>query len=258
MNKQSSSHPIQNIGGFRGGCGCGVWGIIILASLAILIFLLVDGILKNATPPSAIETGSTVSGDSSFLGVSRWTFTGQSGDGINISLVGTDDDYDPLVRLFGPNGHELISDDDSGESLNALINCYALPVSGIYTIQADGFGGDTGSYELSLQTVELKLTRNIEYGQQVEDSLNQCQQSFAFNGDAGDIVWVTLSDSSFDAMLQLLDPNGVEIAANDDSFGSDPALQGIALPSSGTYRIILRPYREGRTGNYVLELSEGE
>lgn len=257
-----SSDPIQNVRGCRlpCGCGCSVWVIIALVAIAAFLFFVVDEVHKNIISPSAIAVGSTVNGDNSFFGVSRWTFEGQAGAGVTIALnrADPDSDYDPLVRLIGPDGTELVSDDDGGDSLNALIDCYALPVSGAYIIQVDGFSGDTGNYELSLQASELKVPRTLEYGDEVDDSLNQCQQTFVFNGAADDVVWVSITNSDFDATLQLLDENGVEIAADDDSFGRDPALQGIGLTEGGQYRIILRPYFEGDTGNYELTLSEGE
>lgn len=260
----STSGPIQNVSGCRlpCGCGCGVWVIIILAALAAFVFFALDeiGLNLNIGQPSVIEIGSTVTGENSFFGVSRWTFEGQAGEGVTIALnrAEGEDDYDPLVRLISPDGTELISDDDGGDSLNSLIECYALPVSGAYVIQVDGFSGDTGNYELTLSATELKVPRTLEYGDEVVDSLNQCQQTFVFNGAANDVVWVSITNSDFDATLQLLGEDGLEIASDDDSFGRDPALQGIVLPEGGQYRIILRPYFEGDTGDYALTLSEGE
>lgn len=260
----TTSHPIQNVGGCRLPCsgGCSLWIIFVLAALAAFIFFVLDetDLNLNIGEPSVIEIGSTVTGENSFFGVSRWTFEGQAGETVTLALNRADPDssYDPLLRLFSPDGTELASDDDGGDGLNALISCYPLPVSGTYTIHADGFSGDTGEYELSLQATMVKVPRSIAYGDVVNEQLRQCLQVFTFNGAANDVVWISVSSSSFDTTLQLLDPNGIEIAADDDSFGADPALQGIVLSRDGEYRIILRPYSEGNTGDYMLSLREGE
>lgn len=80
-----------------------------------------------------------------------WTFEGSAGDKVTISMVGLEGLTDTYLELYGPDGTLLAFDDDSGGNYSALIGEYELPQSGVYRIVARAYGGETGSYELSLE-----------------------------------------------------------------------------------------------------------
>jgi hypothetical protein len=81
---------------------------------------------------------------------------------------------------------------------------------------------------------------------------NNTRVSYTFTGIAGDVVSVAVLRRSgdLDPLVILLDPNGSEIARNDDSdeFAEeaprDAAIFYITLPMDGEYTIIATRYQE--------------
>lgn len=97
-----------------------------------------------------------------------YSFDGQAGDVVSISLIASDT-LDPYLVLYDayPSQNPLTADDDSAGNLDSLINGYQLPASGRYYIVATRFGretGDTvGGYTLTLDygTVEPVTTAGL-------------------------------------------------------------------------------------------------
>lgn len=93
-------------------------------------------------------------------GSGTYTFEGSAGEKVFIRLESAE--FDPLVRLIGPDGFELIYDDDSGGSLQAEIRNFTLPADGIYKIMVDTYldAADTsvlGSFTLHLNLVDASM-----------------------------------------------------------------------------------------------------
>jgi serine protease Do len=66
----------------------------------------------------------------------------------------TSEMIDPYLELLGPDGTQLIYNDDGAGYPNALIEAYSLPTAGTYTIVARSFGDSrSGTYVLSLEEV---------------------------------------------------------------------------------------------------------
>jgi PKD repeat protein/N-acetylmuramoyl-L-alanine amidase len=86
--------------------------------------------------------------------VDTWVFQAPQGAEVTVSLVSLDDGFDPLLFLRGPDGAELVSNDDGGEGVNARIANFILPVGGELAVDTLGFpGSGVGPYELTA-TVE--------------------------------------------------------------------------------------------------------
>jgi hypothetical protein len=75
----------------------------------------------------------------------------------------------------------------------------------------------------------------------------------SFQGIAGQAVVIRLNSTEFDTYLILVDPAGEQIAANDDSNGSNAQII-LTLPSTGTYTVIANSYAAGEIGAYTLTL----
>ncbi len=91
----------------------------------------------------------------------QWTFEGAAGDRVAITMIDASGAglLDPQLSLIGPNGNEIAANDDVGavrpESMSerdARIE-FALPTTGLYTIEAGRFGG-RGEYILALEKME--------------------------------------------------------------------------------------------------------
>lgn len=169
-----------------------------------------------------------------------YVFTGSSGDTIIVNL--SSEDFDAYLRLRDPNGTEVLTNDDSGGSLNSQLGPYILPETGSYTINASSLGGsDTGDYELRLSRVE---SQTIAYGDTVELEFTEGDREFflTFQGAYGDIVSAYAdSDRGVDTSLTLNDTYNSQLAFDDDSgSGYDPEILGVSLYSDGVYTLLVR------------------
>lgn len=70
-----------------------------------------------------------------------------------VTIAMTSEDFDPWLRLLGPNGEEVAFNDDFGGTLNARI-VYNVPTSGEYTIIAKSFDEQGGVYDLKVRSAE--------------------------------------------------------------------------------------------------------
>ncbi|MFN8564099.1 MAG: PPC domain-containing protein [Anaerolineae bacterium] len=182
-----------------------------------------------------------------------YVFTGQEGDVIIITE--SSDAFDSYLYLLDSNGSQLMTNDDSGGSLNSAIGPYTLPATGSYTIRASSLNGDTpGSFTLTLNKTEVAP---ISYGDSVELSLTPSDQAmyFTFEGTSGDMVSVSAdSDGTIDTSLTLNDPYNSQIVTDEDSgSGFDPEIYQQVLSTSGTYTIVLQAVNPG-TGKVTLTL----
>lgn len=205
-----------------------------------------------------IALGETVEGElTRRQGTLEYTFEGEAGQVISISQHS--DDFDSFVRLLGPDGEELISDDDGGDGFDSLISAYALPENGTYTISAESLGGGgSGSFTLTLDSVDLE---SIAFGDSIDGRLSREGERllYSFEGEAGDVVIISLSSEDFDTYLTLNEPGGdFPLAENDDTNGTDSLVGPITLPSDGLYQIEVRAYSDGAIGRFQLNLSRPE
>lgn len=208
-----------------------------------------------------IEYTQTIDGAFSEGSLSAlYTFSGQAGDVITISM--NSDDFDSYLTLSqsGQSGVSLITDDDSGGDLNSLIGPYTLPSTGSYIITASSLGGTSvGDYTLRLNRVELET---IEIGDSIEASMGENTSSlfYSFQGEAGQVISIEVdSNGTLDTTLVVRGPDGYQIGFDDDSGGSyDPELNRLALTQTGSYIIVVQPYTVGDTGDLTIELRQSE
>jgi hypothetical protein len=235
------------------------WGMVgVLAALLAAALACVDG-GTGSSGGGALAYGDMAQGAIDYSGErDDWTFEGHEGDVINIAMVGRSTMNDTYLELYGPNGAYLTYDDDSGMSLNSLISGYTLPETGAYRIVARAYSTGTGPYEISLTLTEL---REIAYGETVSGQITfaEPQQSWAFDGEAGDIVTVSMIGQMTltDTYLGLYGPSDTLLASDDDSGGAlnRSLIEGYTLPETGTYRILACPLGE-YTGPYELTLTQ--
>jgi uncharacterized protein YfaP (DUF2135 family) len=231
-----------------------------------------SGCASGAYNMGSISIGQTVTSFTISSSGDAYTFSGTAGQTITISMVGTGSASDTYLTLYGPTCSELTHDDDSGSGLSAMISGYTLPTSGTYTIQARFYGGQTGSYSLSLS---LGGSNNNTVGSCVPGAYNmgsissgQTRSSvtisstgdiYTFSGTAGQTVTISMvgTGSTTDTYLALYGPSCNELTHDDDSgTGLSAMISGYTLPSTGTYTIQARFYG-GRTGTYSLSLTSG-
>ncbi|MBN1179963.1 MAG: pre-peptidase C-terminal domain-containing protein, partial [Anaerolineae bacterium] len=213
-------------------------------------------------PATVVQAGSlvyeqTVYGSLNLNEEAHWTFYGNAGDTLNISLEETDGTMDTYVQLFGPNGDYLAVDDDTGDNYNALIQLFRLPESGTYTVVTRGFAYQSGSYALTVSwAAAAEEGGPIAYGEAVTAVLADGDVHYwTFDGTSGDRVTISMEQiDGMDTYLELYGPDSAQLTTDDDSGdGLNSLIQNFQLPASGTYTIVARGY-SNQAGSYALSL----
>ena len=197
-----------------------------------------------------------------------YTFSGTSGQRVDIALVGGTL-TDPYLILVGPDGSVVAENDDSGGTLDAAL-VTILAATGTYTIEATAFGGETGTYGLSVSAGPTECAATpIAIGATLSGTLSASDclaphrsQSLAdrytFDGTSGQIVTIAHTGVTLvDPYLLLVGPDGAVVAEDDDGGeGLSSLISGVALPVAGTYTIEATSFGLA-IGTYTVGLSTG-
>jgi len=226
---------------------------------------------EDTTPNGSLQYGSSVSGEITNENYSDyWAFRGTAGDLVAIGMeavIGQGGDpylgatLDCYLRLLGPDGEVIATDDDGGGYPNSLI-LTALPETGTYTIGAqrlDGLNGyGEGAYTVSLERIVDSETIALDQPVTGEVTGEVPYTVWGFDGQAGDRVTITMEalDEMLDPYLTLLGPDGTVLATDDDSGGLYNSRITLTLAESGTYLIIASRY--GGAGRYELTVRSGQ
>ncbi|MFT6400192.1 MAG: hypothetical protein ACJAYU_004962, partial [Bradymonadia bacterium] len=131
--------------------------------------------------------------------------------GVQVVLEMMSDDVDSYIRLLGPEGYDLMSDDDSGDGLNSRL-AHMISQTGTYTVMASALSGGAGTYTLLASTEEpvAVITTELTYGEGVSGMLTTGDargvngggyvDSYSFEGTAGERVDITLVASTPNGM----------------------------------------------------------
>lgn len=117
-------------------------------SLTTAISVVVGGWVSATTQAQA---QSILERQSTLEPVQSYAVDMSAGEFVTIAM--TSDEFDPWLRLLGPNGEEVAFNDDFGGTLNARI-VYNVPISGEYTIIAKSFDEQGGAYDLKVRSAE--------------------------------------------------------------------------------------------------------
>jgi S1-C subfamily serine protease len=81
---------------------------------------------------------------------------------------------------------------------------------------------------------------------------------YTFQGRAGQRVQIDMASREIDSFLILIDPNGNEVAQDDDGGGGPNARIVATLPLNGTYLLVANSYEAGQAGTYRLQARSTE
>jgi hypothetical protein len=179
-----------------------------------------------------------------------FSFTGHPDEPRRIVLSSWD--FIPSLTLIGPAG-ELIASadgqwDDSGQAVASIAT--TLTESGEYRVLVGGDG--SGIATLVTGAAEGFLLP----GTTVTGYTDGSAQDYYFEGQTDQEAIVTMRSSEVDSYLVLLDPNGDEIASDDDggggSIGRDAFIDAY-LNEDGVFHIRASPLDE-ESGSYTISL----
>lgn len=100
-------------------------------------------ITKTPAVVNGLTLGKTSDGSIGNGGTQLWSFEGKAGQAIVLSARSTE--FDTVIRVVGPDGLEIGSNDDGGDGTDSLLPL-TLPISGTYTVWVTGKG--SGKYKI--------------------------------------------------------------------------------------------------------------
>ena len=216
------------------------------------------------TVVGTLTSGAQVTGNLANSDTDTWLFTGQSGTYATISLIPESSaTSDFILTLIDPAGKtiEILDGGFAGDS-EVLVDIL-LYRTGTYQIQVSEFFRQPGRYTLRLFVADQPQFAGggrITIGQQVDGELPAAEtQTWVFEGSAGQTVSIILTpqNSQFDAILEVVGPDGTSLVNLDEGFSGDAEVTAnLALSVTGEYVIVVQEFNE-RGGPYTLSLNEG-
>ena len=217
------------------------------------------------------DTGYTVAGELNEPAPDEdeWTFEGSTGDLVELRMITAPGapSLDTYLVLNGPNGERVTYNDDY-EGLHAGID-WPLGSDGQYTIVAKGYGQSVGLYNLTVKFVSIggASVAESDGGPITEVPAGQVSSSYGdiyagYDEDVweipaltGDNLLIILDGiTRLDPTLTLLDPDGQQVAYNDDFVGRDSQITWEAQ-SDGVYLAIAKGYGGTSIGDYNLNVT---
>jgi len=98
---------------------------------------------KGLSPVKPLAMGAGGTGSIGVGGIEIWSMQGHAGETVIVSV--RSDEFDTVVKIIGPDGLEVASNDDSGDGTDSLVSL-KLPLEGTYTIWVSGKG--SGKYKV--------------------------------------------------------------------------------------------------------------
>ena len=171
---------------------------------------------------------------------------------IDITTEGSRTLADSVITLRGGNGTDgsiIQTDDDSGDgNMSRIIRTLA---AGKYRVEVTGFNGCTGSYLITLSTLNT-LTLGKETNGDINNSYNKDWYTFTV-GSSGTYLILTSAGLLNDGYLYLYDHNHDSSLEEDDDDGPNlmPMIER-SLSANETYYIKVTGYSNADTGSYSI------
>ena len=177
-------------------------------------------------------------------------------------------DFDTIIRIYDANTHDQVAFNDDSNSCGSQSNITMSLSKGDYYVMIEGFGNDSGSYELKMK---CQISNNIP--SYVQDSI-ECDQNAVGNTETGidqygnpspehfyqftllnrQTVTFRACASDFDTYITIYDENENQVAYNDDACGLKSILH-IDL-EGGVYYLLIEGYKMA-LGDYNITMKCG-
>jgi hypothetical protein len=211
-----------------------------------------------------------------------FTFMGTAGQAVQIDMISSA--FDAYLYLRNQNGQAIAHDDDGGGGLNARIT-QQLPYTGMFQIVANTLAsGQFGAFTLQLQSAQtgmqpmvtpmqpmvsampsinsMAVIGQVGLNQQVQNTLiaggvawnNKPIHLYGFQCGAGQGTQIDVL-SSWDNYVIVFDPNGSEVAHDDDGGEGLNSRLRFTCPTTGLYRLGVTTGLASTTpGAYTLQV----
>jgi hypothetical protein len=192
------------------------------------------------------------------------------GQGMRVGLAsaeGNDALSDPYLVLHGPDGAEILRDDDGGEGLNSWFE-YVAATAGAHYLEARGFTDDAaGRYVLTITPGEIGATP--EGAEMLQANSDGRTSTIGANDD---VDWYMIElvegrpyrfyldgvgdDALADPYLVLYDAEGHEVASDDDGGAGFNSYITYASRTGGTYYVAASSFNHSGGGRYGLRVAD--
>ena len=228
--------------------------------------------LTDVTPTLSMEAelaaGSVSGSITASGGIHLYPISVPAPTSLRIDLVSSD--FDAFLVLYVGDAaadrqpeNVVEADDDGGIGLNSRIE--VVVPAGAYLLEARplaaGVGGD---YTIEVESTALAADEDadqpvgLSYGEALTGSLDLAgdRDEYAFVGDAGDVVDISVSSLDLDPYVELY--FGGELLATDDDGGADldALLEAVILPNSGQYVVRVRVLSNDEAGEYIVSVED--
>lgn len=178
-------------------------------------------------------------------------------DYLSVAALGSNNNIDLQLRLLNAEGGVELENDDNTSTSDFLLDFIdpkleqaIVPADGDYIIEVGAYTPEeAGTFKL----IVTRFGSLDESDARVEifsgDSLFRGRTTFTFEGQAGEVITVTAraAGSSLDPEIQLLDPDMIFIASNDDH---QSEATDLAELDARVANLMLQ-----KTGSYTLEIN---
>jgi hypothetical protein len=190
------------------------------------------------------------------------------GQGMRVGLTGAgtpDTIGDPMLVLYGPDGAEILRDDDGGDALNSWFE-YSATQAGAYYLEARGFTEDAaGRYALSVTAGEIGGSAEM-----AEYITPNGEGRVSTIGTPEDTDWYSVElvegrpyrfyvdgmdpDPLADPLLTIYDAQGAQVAVDDDGGPGVNSYLSFTSPTGGSYFAGVSSFNSGSAGRYQLRV----
>ena len=216
----------------------------------------------NPSAPVALSFGATKTGSIASQAQSNtYTFSANTNDVLDFTMVTTSGGISPKIRIYDPNGTLLTQAWNgycSGSTLE--LNTVTIPSSGAYTVLfGDCADTNTGNYVIYTQrTNNPSGATTVLFGPAQTGTISSAAQSNTYNVNANeddvfDFTVVTTS-GGISPKIRIYDPNGALLsqAWNGYCSGSTLEMNTVTLPFTGVYSMLIGDCSDVNTGNYEI------
>jgi hypothetical protein len=188
-----------------------------------------------------------------------WQFSGYAGDSIMVDMrASTPNDLDTYLTLTDSQGTTLLTDDDSGEGLNARLGPFTLPATGDYKLTASRY---SGAGEYIIQLINLNTVPVIKVGKPLVGVVDNTHPNDFFllvadqeSTDPEPLLSLSVTDDQRydDPHLSLYGPSGFITSTEYEDTGIIEPL----VPDPGATYVIVVSWNSASTGGaYQLSLN---
>ncbi|HET8522177.1 MAG TPA: PA14 domain-containing protein, partial [Thermomicrobiales bacterium] len=189
------------------------------------------------------------------------TVTDDDGDGlVTVRLDGSgSSDPDGTITAYSWSENERVIATGAKPSVVLGLGTHTLQL--IVTDSSQATSRDSVTITVQPQPVDPDDNRTLTAGSPLTGTVAPAtdQDNYWFDAVAGQVATLAATKttgSQLDGYLTLYDPNGAQLATDDDSGGNqNPLINRLTLTVTGKYRVVVTSYARASSGGYSLQLT---